>query len=98
MQKEELALGTHIIDNYYMSADSNQYILTRLVTRTSRKDQSQYDAVETLGYFGTVQSLCKHIIKDHIRHNITSGNLPTLRTVIDDLNNITSRLESSISF
>lgn len=98
MQKEEIKLGTHVIDDYYMSADANQYILTKRVTRTSRKDQSQYDAINTLGYFGTVQALCKRIVSDHVRKKIILGEIPNLRAMVDEMDAITSRLESVIQF
>lgn len=87
-----------ILDSYYMTADANQYVLTKEIIRQSRKSDDVYKDRTILGYYGTIRALCDKVIKDSIRDGIQSGALRSLREIVDEMDALTTRLEDAIAF
>lgn len=98
MQKNKIDSCVHIVGEYYMTADANQYVLIKRVVRTSREDMSTYDDVETVGYYASIQSLCKKAIQLCVREKIAGGEVATLREVAREFDALTTRLEDAIQF
>lgn len=95
---QEVEKRVHILDNYYMTADANQFILVKEVTRRQRKTDDTYTQFVTIGYFSTVQALCKQLIKDAIREGVQIGELTSLREIVVQIDALTARLEDAITF
>lgn len=92
--KKETNTPTHIIDNYYMDADSHQYILVEKVQRTKKESGDTYEGTITHGYYISVEGLLKALVGIYTRTKIKSNELPTIKGVVAELINITSRLEN----
>lgn len=90
--------GVHIISDYYMTADTNQYVLGKRITRTKKGDQTTYDDFQPIGYFVTIQALLKKVIALCVRERINAGEIATLRQVADEIQMLTERVEQAVQF
>jgi hypothetical protein len=97
--KEESQLKKiHIFDNYYFRADESQFILCENVVRTSRKDNSEYTDEETLGYFPSIQSLCKGLIKICMLRSVSDWRVDSLKDVIRRAEEVERKLEDILKY
>lgn len=88
----------HILDNYYMTSDANQFVLIKEVTRKQRKTEATYTQFVTVGYYSSVQDLCKRLIKDATREGVQTGSLQSLRDIVSNIESLTERIEKIIQF
>jgi len=91
--KEEM---THLFDDYYLDADEKQYVLKRAVTRKNRKNNEQYEAMETLGYYGTIGYALKQCVIFETRNGIEVGNFKEISDLINYIEALTNRVESLV--
>jgi hypothetical protein len=88
----------HIFDNYYFRADEVQFILCESVVRKSKKDQSEYVGEETLGFYPTLQSLCKGLIKICMLRSVSDWRVDSLKDVIKVAEEVEKKLESIVKY
>lgn len=88
----------HVLDNYYMTADANQFVLVKEVTRKKRQSEDTYTQSVIIGYYSTGQMLCKKLINDAIREGVQTGSIQSLREIVDLMESLTSRLEEAVQF
>lgn len=89
---KETNTPTHIIENFYMDADSNQYILVEKVSRTNKKTNKRYEGITTHGYYTTIESLLNAVIDLSVRNKIKSNQVPTIKEAIEDIKNTKIKL------
>ena len=87
-----------LIDNYYFSADSNNYILYYFNRRnkTDIKTKTQTDEIletyDMIGFYSDLESLIKATIKYINRDIVTEGQVNTLKECVQQIINSTEKL------
>ena len=66
-----------LIENYYMDADENQYILKRKVSY-KKSDGSDAEREETKGYFSSVENLIVALANKLLREEIQNDEIKDL--------------------
>ena len=93
---EDMKTMTHIIKNYYMGADDNQYILKEIVTRTKRGTSESYQAEATIGFYTSVSGLIKGLARLECRRGIARGEMKELFDCIDFFENFENQIDKLI--
>lgn len=88
---------THILDNYYMDADENQYILYYEKTSTNRKTGEQYKSLSVIGYYGTIPTLLQRCITHSNRQDMQDGKFDELNDCIKQIMSKTDEFMSLMS-
>ena len=65
----------HVIKNYYLDADNLNLMLRKQVIRTKRKGDEQYEDLQILGYYSTVEKALIGVYNDCCRDLIQSEKL-----------------------
>ena len=87
-----------LIDNYYFSADSNNYILYYFNRRnkTDIKTKTQTDEIletyDMIGFYSDLESLIKATIKYINRDIVAEGQVNTLKECVQQIINSTEKL------
>ena len=87
-----------LIDNYYFSADSNNYILYYFNRRnkTDIKTKTQTDEIletyDMIGFYSDLESLIKATIKYINRDIVAEGQVNTLKECVQQIVNSTEKL------
>ena len=87
-----------LIDNYYFSADSNNYILYYFNRRnkTDIKTKTQTDEIletyDMIGFYSDLESLIKATIKYINRDIVADGQINTLKECVQQIVNSTEKL------
>lgn len=92
--KKETHTPTHIIGNFYMDADSHQYVLVEKVTRTKVETNETYEGVTTHGYYTTVEALLNTVIDICVRKKIQANKIPTIKEVISEIKQLKIELQN----
>lgn len=88
----------HIIDNYYLTSDEYQYILKKCGTRNKidRKTKKILDEMidyeETIGYYGSINSMLLDLAKRVNREDLRNGEFETLEECIDHVKSYYEKL------
>lgn len=88
----------HIFDNFYFRGDESQFILLENVVRKSKKDQKEYMGEITLGYYPTIQSLCKGLVKTCTLRSISDWRVDSLGDVVNEADKVIKKLETIIKY
>jgi hypothetical protein len=85
----------HIIDNLYLTADEEEYILKAKVTRTAEKDivnkktgeikmkeGTEYDTYDIKGYYSKLSNLLNSALQMSIRRKISDGHIKSLESLL----------------
>lgn len=92
-----------ITDNFYFTADSNQYILIRcgerekinIKTKKPTGEMVKYE--EGMGYFSSIESLIRGCRKIIVKEKVLNGDLTTIDNILDYMNTINDELEKLLS-
>ena len=92
-----------ITDNFYFTADSDQYILVECgerekIDRKTRKPTGEIGQYEDIiGYYSSIEALIRGCRKIMVREKVSEGSLTTIDDIIDYMNNINDRLDNILS-
>ncbi len=92
-----------ITDNFYFTADSDQYILVECgerekIDRKTRKPTGEIGRYEDiLGYYSSIEALIRGCRKIMIREKVSDGSLDTIDDIVGYMNNINNRLDEILS-
>ena len=85
-----------LIENYYMDADENQYILKRKVSY-KKSDGSDAEREETKGYFSSVENLIVALANKLLRERIQNNEIKDLFLCVEELRDIKSALTALVN-
>lgn len=80
----------HVEDKLYIESDERQYILKEY---TGKFDDKNNELYKTLGYFGKVTQVLKHLVK----LNIMKTEAENVRELIADVERIEKRIEDILN-
>jgi hypothetical protein len=86
-----------LINNYYIDADSYQYILKQMVKRTKKEDNSTYEAEITIGYFSNIPALIKNCLNQCIKDKVSTNKITNLKDLADQIQSIYNELNSMLN-
>lgn len=92
-----------ITDNFYFTADSDQYILIECgkrekIDRKTRKPTGEImDYEDTIGYYSSIEALIRGCRKIMVREKVSDGSLDTIDDIVGYMNNINDRLDEILS-
>lgn len=92
-----------ITDNFYFTADSDQYILVECgerekIDRKTRKPTGEIGQYEDiLGYYSSIEVLIRGCRKIMVREKVSDGSLDTIDDIVGYMNNINNRLDEILS-
>ncbi len=92
-----------ITDNFYFTADSDQYILVECserekIDRKTRKPTGEIGQYEDiLGYYSSIEVLIRGCRKIMVREKVSDGSLDTIDDIVGYMNNINDRLDNILS-
>ena len=86
-----------LINNYYIDADSYQYILKQMVTRTKTADNTTYEAETTVGYFKDIPPLIKSCLDDIVRDELSTGEITSLLEYANKIESLNDELNSMLN-
>lgn len=98
-----MARKIKITDNFYFTADSDQYILIECgkrekIDRKTRKPTGEIiDYEDTIGYYSSIEALVRGCRKIMVREKLSDGSLDTIDGIIGYMNNINDRLDEILS-
>lgn len=82
-------MKVHIEKNIYLESDDRQFIIKEY---TGKTDKNGTELFITHGYFSSIKSALKHLVKMKIKESTAT----TLKELIDDINKIHLYIESKI--
>ena len=91
-----------LIDNYYFTADDNQYILMECGTRNKidRMTRKVTDEIieyeDILGYYSTLSLLIKACVTYYNRKAVKSGQVSSLTEAVEQIESVYSKLNDMI--
>lgn len=77
--------------NYYLSADSNCYIL---YTKTEKKDKNGNDVYMNEGYYNTIESALQGLMKKELRKYISKKNIQTMEELLTEVKRLEEYIKS----
>lgn len=89
-----------LVEDYYFSADENQYILYRCGKRnkidikTKKSTGEVIDFTETVGFYTTIFSMLKGCVRECNRRKIQNGEISNLKDCIKHIDDIYYKIES----
>nr|DAH62406.1 MAG TPA: protein of unknown function (DUF5405) [Caudoviricetes sp.] len=92
-----------ITDNFYFTADSDQYILIecgkrKKIDRKTRKPTGEIiDYEDTIGYYSSIEALVRGCRKIMVREKVSDGSLDIIDGIIGYMNKIDDRLDEILS-
>ncbi len=95
-----------ITDNFYFTADSDQYILVECgerekIDRKTRKPTGEIidyiDYEDIIGYYSSIEALVRGCRKIMVREKVSDGSLDTINDIVGYMNNINDRLDEILS-
>lgn len=98
-----MARKIKIADNFYFTADSDQYILIECgkrekIDRKTRKLTGEIIEYEdTIGYYSSIEALVRGCRKIMVREKVSDGSLDTIDGIIGYMNKINDRLDEILS-
>lgn len=98
-----MARKIKIADNFYFTADSDQYILIECgkrekIDRKTRKPTGEIiDYEDTIGYYSSIEALVRGCRKIMVREKVSDGSFDTIDSIIDYMNSINDRLDEILS-
>ena len=84
-----------IIGDYFAGADAYQFILLERMVRKS-KDGENYEDFEARGYYQTLSSLCKGVLRRVVLSGVCDGEIKSLREVLTKSEEIERAIEDAI--
>ena len=81
-----------LINDLYIDADENQYILIEKGVRTNKETGEQTDKYNALGYYTSLGGAIKGAVKHISRRGVSLDRLITLQDAIAELKAIEARL------
>lgn len=82
----------HLIDNYYLTADNNSYI----VGTARKKPDSRVILVGTRYYLSLARAVSE-TAEIALRDRIAAGKITTLQVAVEELRNIKGQIQAAIS-
>lgn len=89
-----------LVEDYYFTADENQYILYRCGKRdkidikTKRPTGEIIDFADTVGFYTTLSSMLKSCVVACNRRKVQNGEIGSLKDCVEQMNNMYERIES----
>ena len=89
-----------LVEDYYFSADENQYILYRCGKRnkidikTKKATGEIIDFTEAVGFYTTLSSMLKGCVRECNRRKIQNGEISNLKDCIKNIDDIYYKIES----
>ena len=87
-----------LVDKYFMTADSNQYILwecgkrPKIDIKTKKPTNEIVDYEEQVGYYATISGLIKGLINHAGREKAASDEFKSLKELIDYLSDLEEKI------
>lgn len=78
----------HVQDNIYIESDDRQFIIKKY----GKKDKNGNDTYTSLGYFTTLESVCKYLI----RLKVFESQATTIKELLDDYRRIEKEIKQLI--
>ena len=92
-----------ITDNFYFTADSDQYILIecgkrkKIDLKTRKPTGEIIDYEDTIGYYSSIEALVRGCRKIMVREKVSDGSLDIIDGIIGYMNKIDDRLDEILS-
>ena len=88
-----------LVEDYYFSADENQYILYRCGKRnkidikTKKSTGEIIDFTDTVGFYTTIFSMLKGCVRECNRRKIQNGEISSMKDCIENMDNMYEKIE-----
>lgn len=87
----------HLYNNYYISADANNFTLKKTLINKSKATGEEYEKMMTVGYFASLNSLYSHFIREVEKDVLMDENVKTLADFISGMDSIIAELTYTIN-
>ena len=87
----------HLYNNYYISADANNFTLKKTLINKSKATGEEYEKMMTVGYFASLNSLYSHFIREVEKDVLMDENVKTLADFIGGMDSIIAELTYTIN-
>ena len=86
-----------LYNNYYISADANNFTLKKTLINKSKATGEEYEKMMTVGYFASLNSLYSHFIREVEKDVLMDENVKTLADFIGGMDSIIAELTYTIN-
>lgn len=86
-----------LYNNYYISADANNFTLKKTLINKSKATGEEYEKMMTVGYFASLNSLYSHFIREVEKDVLMDENVKTLADFISGMDSIIAELTYTIN-
>lgn len=89
-----------LVEDYYFSADENQYILYRCGKRnkidikTKKSTDEIIDFTETVGFYTTLSAMLKGCVRECNMRKIQNGEISSLKECIECMDSMYEKIEN----
>lgn len=86
-----------LYNNYYISADANNFTLKKTLINKSKATGEEYEKMMTVGYFASLNSLYSHFIREVEKDVLMDENVKTLADFISGMDSVIAELTYTIN-
>lgn len=90
----------HLVDAYYVNADSNQYILQKEMQGLRKNPDTGAQEPTTyykdMGYYATMENCVQGCIRNALREKVSDGAITTMRGWLDAMNGMKKEIMDAL--
>lgn len=86
-----------LYNNYYISADANNFTLKKTLINKSKATGEEYEKMMTVGYYASLNSLYSHFIREVEKDVLMDEDVKTLADFISGMDSVIAELTYTIN-